>query len=94
MLTIFSELGYDSKDLYKDDDDANMIEQYNEIQRETILGERFDKAQAAEYKFKRQGEIFLMQQKQNKEKEALKTKTLGKRERRESGSEDESGEID
>ena len=50
-----------------------------------ILGERFEKAQALEYKYKAQREIFLMQQKQQEKKEP--SKTLGKRPRQRSDSE-------
>jgi hypothetical protein len=74
--------------MYKDDEDEAIIDQLNDMQRQMILGDRFEKAQAAEYKFKAQREIYLNQQKISKEKEALKT--LGKRKRPDSSDEDES----
>ncbi len=56
FLTL-AELGYDSRNLFKDESEAGILNQLNEIQRETILGERIEKAHAAEYKFRKLGEV-------------------------------------
>ena len=38
--------------MFKDEEDEAIIEQLNDMQRQMILGDRFEKAEAAEYKYK------------------------------------------
>ena len=45
------ELGYDQYDPYEDEADAEALNRLNELEREEKIGERVERAKAAEFKY-------------------------------------------
>jgi len=46
-------LGYDPDNIFLNDEDENNINQMNDIDRETIIDERKEKAEAAKFKYEK-----------------------------------------